>query len=59
MLHKEGLKLIKLNKFLMTYDIQFHTLATSDHSVHWDLRHTGSWLQCMLSATLHNSQSGQ
>ena len=41
----------------LTYDIQFRTLAASNPSLRWDVRHADLWLQCITpSRTLHSGR---
>ena len=35
----------------LNYDVQFRTLAASDPSLRWDIRHTDLWLQCVTSTS--------
>ena len=35
----------------LNYDVQFRTLAASNPSLRWDIRHTDLWLQCITPRT--------
>ena len=40
----------------LNYDVQFCTLIASDPNLHWDVRYTDLWLQCMTARSTQSTR---